>query len=69
MLRISLYENLSCIKIKLFKSLILLKKNSFIPVFPAFYQQHFSEHVLMVTSVHKTLEDEMDNETGFYFCN
>ena len=63
------FKNLSCIKISIFQSLIFLKKISFENVFPAFYKQHFSEHMLMVASVNETPEDEIGNDTSFHFCN
>ena len=43
----------------LFQSLIFLKKNSFTTASPAFYEQHFSEHILMVASVNKIPEVEI----------
>ena len=37
----------SCSQINVIQSLFFLKKN-FTTVFPAFYHQHFSEHMLMI---------------------
>ena len=67
MLRMSLYQNSSYIKVNLFQYLVFLKKNPFTTFFPAFHLQHFSEHMLMVASVNKTLEGEINKDTSFHF--
>ena len=34
-----------------------------------FINNIFSEYMLMVASVNETLEDEIDYDTSFHFCN
>ena len=59
MLRISLYPIF-------FSPYFFSKRNPFTTIFPAFYQQYLSEHMLMVVSVNKTLEDEVNHDTSFH---
>ena len=55
MLRINLYP--------IYFNLYFFKKGTPSQVF----FQHLSEHILMVASVNKTLEDEIHNDTVFIF--